>query len=174
MTQPLTGFRTKYDLALQEKWCPSCLYPRRIQYRENYIVNSTEPILTIGKFMSPPTTWYGFSSSRSHPWPSFKQGSFTGKINGASVTFLAVNDAKDPDGENAGFLAVNFSGVPHSTITSLSFTDADEMSKTVNVTQTTNADGNAMLLAFTPQKNLDGVFNFFKNNKGNSMKVSWS
>ena len=36
MTQPLTGFRTKYDLALQEKWCPSCLHPRRIQYREGF------------------------------------------------------------------------------------------------------------------------------------------
>ena len=32
----MSGFRTKYDLALQEKWYPSCLHPRRMQYREGF------------------------------------------------------------------------------------------------------------------------------------------
>ena len=40
MPPPLTGFRTKYDVALQEKWCPSCLHLIRTQYREGFGVES--------------------------------------------------------------------------------------------------------------------------------------
>ena len=40
MTHPLTGFRTKYDLMLQEKWCPSCKDPRQ-RYYERYGTTTT-------------------------------------------------------------------------------------------------------------------------------------
>lgn len=49
MPPPLIGFRTKYDLALQEKWCPSCKDPRQVRYHERY---TTTPTVPSGPYMS--------------------------------------------------------------------------------------------------------------------------